>query len=74
MAFRSAEMAPENVSGDQAAGYDTVRLDSFEVVNDGKLLEANQQTGVVRWKDKTDTEKRVEFGPHMVRIMPRGHG
>ena len=62
------------VSGDVAHDYNAIRLDSFMPVNDGKLIEADDQTGVVRWLDKTGTEKRVELGSHLVRIMPRGHG
>ena len=67
-------MLPREVSGDVAHGYVAIRTDSYLQINDGLLLAADEITGAVRWKDKTDTEKTVTLGPHAIRIISRGHG
>lgn len=59
------------VSGEEAARFNAVRLDSFATVNMGALIAADEQTGAVRWKDKTGTEKSVTLGAHAIRIIPR---
>lgn len=60
-----------NVSGDDAKRFNAVRLDSFANVNEGELLEANELSGVVRWKDKAGEEKSVALGEHRIKIIPR---
>ena len=52
------------VTGDAAAGYDAIRLDSMETVNKGVLVEADSDTGHVVWKDSTDSLKEVTLGDH----------
>ena len=59
------------VSGEEAARFNAVRLDSFACVNEGVLVEADDVTGVVRWKDKADAIKVVTLGDHAIRIVPR---
>ena len=60
-----------NVSGEAAAAYDAVRLDSFENANKGPLVSADTDTGVVVYKDVTGEEKTVELGPHALRLVRR---
>lgn len=60
-----------NVSGEEALRYDAVRLDSFEVVNKGQLIEADDMTGLVKWRDSTGEEKSVTLGQHAIRITYR---
>lgn len=59
------------VSGDDAAGFIAVRLDSYACVNDGVLIEANEQTGLVRWRDKAGEEKRAELGAGSIKIIAK---
>ena len=47
------------VSGDAAKEYYAVRLDSFATVNAGLLLFADDQTGEVRWTDKSGEAKSL---------------
>ena len=61
-----------NVSGDLAANYDAVRLDTFERANRGTLLSADTMTGIVVYKDAAGEEKRVELGDHAIRLVRRG--
>mgnify|MGYP001577531926 CR=1 FL=1 len=65
-------MTPEEQVKRIARAAAIAEIDEAELVV--RLIEAADQTGVVRWLDKTGTEKRVELGSHLVRIMPRGHG
>ena len=44
------------IAGEDAAGYDAVRLDSFTTVNAGILLYADADGGTVKWKDATGGE------------------
>lgn len=60
------------VNGEEAAAYNAVRLDSFANVNDGLLVEANTQTGFVRWKDKTNEEKTATLGERAIFLVRRG--
>lgn len=57
------------IEGESAAEHHVIRLDSFSTVNDGVLLAADDETGFVKWKDKSDTEKSVTLGVHAIRIM-----
>jgi hypothetical protein len=47
-----------NISGEEAARFDAVRLDSGNTVNRGELVEADEQTGVVSWKDHVTGETK----------------
>lgn len=60
-----------NVSGEQAAKYVAVRLDDFTNANKGPLVSADTETGSVVYKDVTGEEKRVELGPHAIRLLPK---
>ena len=60
------------VSGDAAKEYYAVRLDSFATVNAGLLLFADDQTGEVRWTDKSGEAKSLTLGPHMISIQKAG--
>ena len=56
------------VSGEAAAQYDAIRLDSMEPANTGPLISADEATGQVEWKDKTDTPMS---GTNAIRIVRR---
>ncbi len=60
------------VSGAAAGAYDAIRLDDYRTINRGPLVSADTDTGVVVYKDVTDEEKRVDLGPHAVRLIRRG--
>jgi hypothetical protein len=63
------------VSGDDAKHLDAIRLDTFEPVNKGELLEANEDTGFVRWKGGAGSTHTLTLGAGSIRIMkkqPRG--
>lgn len=59
------------VNGAEAASFNAVRLDSFANVNDGPLTFADDQTGCVKWLDKTETLREATFGERAIRIVPR---
>lgn len=61
------------VSGEEAKGFDAVRLDSFAAVNGkGDLIDADELTGTVIYQDTPDTQKTVVLGMGAIKIMPRG--
>lgn len=60
-----------NVTGEMASAFDAVRLDSFVTVNQGKLVEADDLTGHVAWKDKAGETKTAVLGERAIRIIPR---
>lgn len=60
-----------NVSGDEAKGYRAVRLDSLENANKGELVSADDETGLVVYKDKTGEEVRLPLPAHSIRILPK---
>lgn len=60
-----------NVSGEMASAFDAVRTDSYETVNKGKLVAADDETGAVSWQDKTGEMKSVTLGQRAIRILPR---
>lgn len=60
-----------NVSGEDAARFNAVRLDSYANVNDGELIEANDLTGLVKWKDRAGEVREKTLGEHQIRIIPR---
>lgn len=59
------------ISGEDAKRYNAVRLDSFLNVNDGELVEADEQSGLVRWKDRAGEVREKTLGAHAIKITPR---
>lgn len=59
------------VTGDAAKKFDAIRLDSFEPVNKGELLEANEETGMVRWNGHGGGQNSVTLGPKSIKIMAK---
>lgn len=59
------------VSGEGAAAYQAVRLDSFDTVNQGVLLSADDETGEVVWRDRTGNEVKATLGQRAIIITPR---
>ena len=59
------------VTGEEAARFNAVRLDSFSNVNDGELVEADTLTGKVAWKDKAGVLKTVTLGDHCITLVTR---
>lgn len=59
------------IAGDDAKGYDAVRLDNFHPANDGELVSADETTGAVSWRDAAGETKHLTLGPRMIRILPR---
>jgi hypothetical protein len=57
------------VTGENAANHYVIRRDDYKTVNDGVLISADDVTGRVVWKDKTDTQKEITLGDHMIAIM-----
>ncbi len=59
------------VEGPDAAGYRVVRLDSFEDVNKGDLVSADDISGIVVYKDTPDSQKTVTLTCG-IKILPKG--
>ncbi len=59
-----------NIAGEDAANYRAVRLDSFEDINKGILIEADEVTGKVVYKDTPESQKTVVLGDHAIKILP----
>ena len=59
------------IDGKNAKLYDSIRLDSFRTVNEGELIEADETTGNVSYKDVTGTQKQVVLGMNAIKILPR---
>ena len=60
------------VNGGAAKLFDAVSLSSFESVNRGELVSADDSTGYVQWKDTPDSMKDVTLGDHAIKIVKRG--
>lgn len=60
------------VSGEEAKRFDAVSLSSFESVNRGELVSADDTTGVVQYRDTPESIKTVTLGDHAIRIVRRG--
>ena len=60
------------IAGTDAARYDAVDRDSYETINKGVLVEADEDTGHVAWNDKTGVLQTVTLGMHRVKLIPRG--
>lgn len=63
------------ISGDEANRFDAIRLDTFEPANQGCLIEANEETGFLRWKDTQGATHALTLGQSAIKIMkklPRG--
>lgn len=61
-----------NVTGENAALYNAVRLDNFENANRGPLVSADDMTGEVVYKDTPDSQKTLSLGAHAIRIIKAG--
>jgi len=59
------------IEGDAAHLYRAVRLDSFEDANRGELVSADDDTGIVVYKDTPETTKTLTLGPHAIRILKK---
>ena len=59
------------IEGSDASKYRAVRLDSFENVNKGELVSADDITGEVVWTDKTGEQKTLTLGPSAIRILSK---
>lgn len=57
------------VTGEAAKAFNAVRLDSLATINLGPLVEADEDTGRVAWKDKADQLQIVTLGPRLVKII-----
>lgn len=60
------------VEGEEAARYNAVSLFSFANVNLGVLTFADEDSGQVKWKDKTGEEQSVTMGQRAIRILRSG--
>lgn len=60
------------VQGEEAARFNAVRLDDFTNVNRGELVEADDVTGRVVYRDTPESTKTVTLGERAIRILPRG--
>jgi len=58
------------VSGDQAKAWKAVNLKDCRDIG-WQLIEADDQSGEVTYKDRTGTEVKVCYGPHAIRLRPR---
>jgi hypothetical protein len=58
------------VSGEAAAAFNAVRLDDFSNANKGKLISADEVTGVVVYQDTPELQKTLTLGDHAIRILP----
>ncbi len=59
------------VSGDEAKNFRAVRLDSYEDANKGELVSADDQTGVVVYRDTPESTKTITLTCGL-RILPKG--
>ena len=59
------------VLGEAAKGWIAVRLDTFEQVNTGPLVEADDYLGIVRWLDRTGAVRSEMLGAQAIRILRR---
>lgn len=63
-----------NISGEAAKSFKVVRIDSYSdaIHPRAELLEADDTTGLIKFKDHvTGEEKQVMLQPHVMRIVPR---
>ena len=60
------------VSGEEAALYNAVRLDSCMNANLGPLVMADDVTGEVEYRDATGETKKLVLGQHAIMILRRG--
>jgi hypothetical protein len=58
------------IDGDEAKFFNAVRLDSFQNVNQGTLISADEQTGEVHWSEKiTNEDLTLTLGPNAIKII-----
>ena len=62
-----------HVEGEEARKWSAIRLDSFFAVEGaaGRLTLADDVTGEVQWRDKTDTACVAQLGSHAIRLVRR---
>lgn len=60
------------IEGEDAKRFNAIRLDNFENVNRGELVEADDVTGKVVYRDTPESTKTVVLGERAIRIMARG--
>lgn len=58
-----------NISGEEAKNYHAVRLDDFRDAHAGELVSADDQTGVVVYRDTPETTKTLTLGERAIRIL-----
>jgi hypothetical protein len=59
------------IEGETAKNWQAVRIDSYATVNLGDLVSANEETGEVKYLDRTGQIVEIALGPHTVRLMPK---
>ncbi len=59
------------VEGDEAKNHKAVRLDSMDDVNRGELVFADEETGVVKWRDSVGEIKEVTLGARAIKIRDK---
>ena len=59
------------VLGEAAKDWIAVRLDTFEQVNQGPLVEADDYLGTVKWLDRTGAVRSEMLGSHAIKILRR---
>ena len=59
------------VLGEAAREWIAVRLDTFEQVNTGPLVEADDYLGTVKWLDRTGVTRSEMLGSHAIRLLRR---
>ena len=58
------------ISGDEAGKWQAVRRDSLETVNRGDLVMADDESGEVKWRDRTGQEQSLTLGNGAIRLVP----
>ena len=59
------------VEGEAAKEFIAISLSSFDQINRGELLMADDETGTVTYKDTAESQKTVTLGAHAIRIIPK---
>ena len=61
-----------NISGEEAVGFNAIRLDDFSTANKGPLVSADDVTGEVVYRDTPESTKTLTLGDHAIRIVRAG--
>jgi len=61
------------VVGEEARKWSAIRLDSLQSVEGarGKLLSADEGTGVVQWEDRAGETRRATLGLGAIRLVKK---